>query len=79
MKGESIHNHGIFRPGYKVTKLDAAYLKAFGAPRVLSRMEIRGKTRELVRNFSSTDVLTKPSYQDNQVKERGWLSTVWFG
>jgi hypothetical protein len=38
-------------------------------------MEIRGKTRELVRNFSSTDVLTKPSYQDNKVKEGGWLST----
>ena len=72
MKGFDMHSHGSFVRGYKVTKLDAAYLAANKIYVVSSGDQITAKTSNVLNNGVD---LYNPSELDLRSSSGGFLST----
>ena len=75
LKGENIHSHGIFVIRYKITRLDNAYLRAYGFDFAFAGMKVDFNNIKHLKNFSAKTTLSTPSEQDNKSEPGGWLSS----
>jgi hypothetical protein len=73
ISGENIHTHGRLVLGYKFTRLDVAYINS--QTDTTASVGSKINPRELGR-FKNLSDQAKPSFQDYQQRDGGWLSTV---